>query len=199
MMKNRPIILASSSPRRKELLAGLGLHFITHSSEVDETVRTDISPEQIVEQLSLRKAKAVAPCYNEGIVIGSDTIVVLNGQVLGKPKDQQDAYHMLQALQGRTHFVYTGIAVINLETNETLVSSEHTEVDIRPLTDEEIYNYIATGEPMDKAGAYAIQGLGATLVTSIRGDFFTVVGLPLQRLSEMLRHFGVDVLQLQKR
>lgn len=197
-MKQPTIILASSSPRRKELLAGLGVSFITHSSEVDEVVEDTLSPAQIVEQLALRKASAVASCYNEGIVIGSDTIVVFEDQILGKPANDDEAFSMLSALQGRSHYVYTGLALIDTATGKTEIRHEHTEVSFRALTDAEIHAYIASGEPRDKAGAYGIQGLGATLVKHINGDYFTVVGLPLQRLAELLQLFGVNVLQIKQ-
>ncbi len=193
----KPIILASSSPRRKELLAGLGLKFTTHSSDVDEETMQGLTPDQIVEQLALRKASAVASCYNEGIVIGSDTIVVLDERILGKPLNDDDAFLMLSALQGHEHIVYSGIAVIDVASGKSSISHQHTSVRIRRLTAEEIGDYIATGEPKDKAGSYAIQGIGASIVTGITGDYFTVVGLPVQRLTEILRQFGIDILKLK--
>lgn len=192
----KPIILASSSPRRKDLLAGLGLDFITHSSDVDEGIERGLEPAQIVKQLAYRKASAVASCYNEGIVIGSDTIVVQGDQILGKPQDDAEAFQMLSTLQGAEHMVYTGIAIIDAATDKSSLAHQYTRVRIRTLTAEEIRDYIATGEPKDKAGSYAIQGIGASIVTEISGDYFTVVGLPLQRLSEMLRDYGVDILKL---
>lgn len=197
-MDNKPIILASASPRRKQLLEGLGLSFITHSSDIDEHISPDTAAGDIVEQLAIHKAKAVASCYNNGIVIGSDTIVVLDGDILGKPNDEADAIQMLTLLQGRDHDVYTGIAVLELPSGHVTAAHQRTRVHIRSLTNEEIRDYVATGEPMDKAGAYAIQGIGSTLVTGIDGDYFTVVGLPLQRLAELLRHYGVDVLKLKQ-
>lgn len=190
----QPIILASSSPRRQELLAGLGIPFSIHTSDVDETIDLETAPERIVEQLAKRKASAVATNYKEGLIIGSDTIVVLDSTILGKPKDDQEAFHMLSSLQGRVHFVYTGLAIIDVKSGTIRESHKRTEVRMRPLTTEEIHGYIATGEPRDKAGAYGIQGIGATLVEGIIGDYFTVVGLPLELLASELRSFGFEIL-----
>lgn len=192
-MHNKPLILASSSPRRKELLNGLNLDFITHSSHVNEDVPSGTRPKDIVEMLSLRKARSIAKEYQRGLIIGSDTIVVLGEEVLGKPKNKEEAYTMLSKLQGNTHTVFTGVAVIDAESGKFKVGHNSTQVTIRPLSKEKIDRYIATGEPNDKAGAYAIQGLGATLVEKISGDYFTVVGLPIGLLSDMLGDFGVNI------
>lgn len=191
---NKKLILASTSPRRKELLQTLGLSFAILTSDADETTEAGLSPREIVEELAVRKASAVASRLTEGIVLGADTIVVLDGQVLGKPVDEADACRMLSSLQGREHTVYSGVALIDAETGRREVSHSRTQVRIRPLTDAEIKAYIATKEPMDKAGSYAIQGIGATLVEGISGDYFTVVGLPLCLTASMLARFGVKVL-----
>lgn len=192
-MSNK-LILASSSPRRKELLSGLGLSFVIDSSDVDESFAPGTPPQQVVQMLALRKASAVAHKYNEGLVIGSDTIVVLNDEILGKPSDDADAYHMLSKLQAQTHQVLSGVAIVNASTGESKVSFSCTEVTMRALSDKQIHKYVQSGEPRDKAGAYAIQGLGSTIVERISGDYFTVVGLPLCLLNQMMTEFGQEVL-----
>lgn len=191
--KSVPLVLASSSPRRKELLQGLNLSFKTHPSHEEESVLKGTEPKDMVEILSLRKAKSVASHYNDGLVIGSDTIVVCDNHILGKPEDKNDAFQMLTLLQGRMHLVYTGIAIVEAGTGISKVSHNKTEVFFKPLNADKIHRYIETGEPNDKAGSYAIQGYGATLVEKINGDYFTVVGLPVGLLSEMLVGFGVQI------
>lgn len=188
------LILASSSPRRKELLSGLGLSFTVDSSDVDESFAAGTPPQEVVEMLALRKASSVAGKYEQGLVIGSDTIVVLEDQILGKPTDDQDAHSMLNKLKGRTHQVYSGVAIVDAATNQSKVSFSCTEVTMRPLSEEQIAKYVQSGEPRDKAGGYAIQGLGSTIVEQINGDYFTVVGLPLCLLNRMLAEFGNEVL-----
>ncbi|UQZ86747.1 Septum formation protein Maf [Paenibacillus konkukensis] len=195
----KKLILASSSPRRQELIRSLMLPYEIRVSDVNEDTEPGLSPAGIVEQLSSRKAAAVCEMYKqenkrEGIVIGSDTIVVLDGAVLGKPKDKEDALRMLTALQGRAHRVYSGVACIDLESGQEAVSHQVTLVYMKPLTRSQLERYIDTGEPMDKAGSYAIQGLGATIVERIEGDYFNVVGLPLSLLSDMLNGFGIAVI-----
>ncbi|EST56579.1 septum formation protein Maf [Brevibacillus panacihumi W25] len=194
MKQEKMLILASSSPRRKELLQTLGLSFSIQSSDVDETTDPGMQPQEIVEELALRKARKIASGLTEGVVLGSDTIVVLDGEILGKPVDDEDAYRMLHALQGCEHTVYSGIALIDAESGQSEVTHSRTQVRIRPLAPDEIRAYIATREPMDKAGSYAIQGIGATLVEGIEGDYFTVVGLPLRLTASMLSRFGIQVL-----
>ncbi|WP_342415205.1 Maf family protein [Paenibacillus sp. FSL R10-2782] len=193
------IILASTSPRRKELLSFLRLPFDVMPSHADESTPESWTPQQIVETLAVRKAEVVvniaSQSEEDGLVIGSDTIVVLDGLVLGKPADHADAVRMLTALQGRTHLVFTGVACIHTLTGKTLVRHRQTEVTMKSLSHEQIVAYVNTGEPSDKAGAYGIQGLGAMLVESIQGCYFNVVGLPLSLLSDMLSEFGVSVLQ----
>ncbi|WP_338555258.1 Maf family protein [Paenibacillus sp. KS-LC4] len=194
-------VLASSSPRRKELVATLDLSLPVYilSSEADESVPSDWSPEQIVEQLSLRKARATAELLRKqgstesSIVVGADTIVVVDGHVLGKPVDEADAFAMLSSLQGRAHEVYTGVACVLTENGEQSAAHRMTKVHMRPLKDEQIHRYIATGESYDKAGSYGIQGYGATLVERIEGCYFNVVGLPLSLLSDMLAAYRIHV------
>ncbi len=196
---SRMIILASGSPRRRELLSLLGLPFEVISSDADESTPPGLTPAEIVRSLALRKAEAVRPSAGEraAVIVGSDTIVVLGNQVLGKPADTQDSRDMLQLLQGRTHQVYTGVACIGLPEGKTVVEHRVTSVTMRAMSMDEISAYIATGEPADKAGSYAIQGLGATLVERIEGCYFNVVGLPLSLLGEMLSGFGISVLGRQ--
>lgn len=196
MDNSQHIILASGSPRRRELLSLLGLPFEVITSEADESTPPDFTPEQIVRSLALRKAEAVVASVGERntVIVGSDTIVVLDNTVLGKPVDELDSKSMLTRLQGRNHKVYTGVACIGLPHGKTIVEHRVTSVTMRAMTEDEIVAYIATGEPADKAGSYAIQGLGSTLVERIEGCYFNVVGLPLSLLGEMLSEFGITVL-----
>ena len=189
------LILASQSPRRRELLARMGLDFTVISPRIDEDAFTDPDPAALVRTLSREKALAVARDQDpETLVIAADTVVVLDGQALGKPGDEADAIAMLSGLSGRSHEVYTGVTVC--QGDRTVSEAECTQVTFRALTQEEIRHYVATGEPMDKAGAYGIQGFGSLLVEGIRGDYFNVVGLPVCRLGRMLAAFGVDCLAL---
>lgn len=190
-----PIYLASASPRRKELLEQLGLQFTVVAGNVDENVGDPVPPGSLVETLAGRKAREVAGRLDRGLVIGSDTVVVWRDRILGKPGDRQEALDMLSCLQGDEHSVYSGLAVVDAETGVVHVSHERTRVFFRPAGMDEIEAYVDTGEPMDKAGAYAVQGLGAVFVEGIEGCYFNVVGLPLARLCRVLREFGVDVLK----
>lgn len=190
------IVLASGSPRRRELLTQIGIkHYRVVTSDVDENVDRDLPPDQIVEMLSLRKAEAVREQVGEdALIIAADTVVSLEGEVLGKPLDESDAFRMLSALSGNRHQVYTGFTV--LYKGEAITGHEKTDVAFRELESQEIEDYIATEEPMDKAGAYGIQGIGAVLISGIEGDYFNVMGLPVFRLSRVLAKFGVDTLAL---
>ena len=176
------LILASQSPRRKELLTLLGYSFRVMVAPMDETME-DLPVTEAVARLSCRKAAAVE-AGEEQIVIGADTVVVLDGQVLGKPRDAADAVRMLRSLSGRTHEVMTGVCLRKGDTVTT--HTEVTEVTFRPLTEKEIEEYVATKEPMDKAGSYGIQGGAARFVEGIRGDYYNVMGLPVCRLGLML-------------
>ena len=188
------IVLASASPRRQELLQRMGItEFDIRVPETEESYPEGLSPRQIVEYISREKADAaVKLCGADEIVITADTMVFLDDARLGKPTDEADALRMLTALQGRHHTVCTGVTV--RQGDHTVTESEETEVIFRPATQRELLAYIATGEPMDKAGAYGIQGKGSLLVEGIRGDFFNVMGLPLLRLSRMLEQFGITCL-----
>ena len=189
------LILASKSPRRRELLAQMGLtDFEIHPALGEDLAQPDLTPPELVQALALHKAQEVAQAFAQSgdVVIGADTIVVLDGQVLGKPHDEAHALAMLTALSGREHHVYTGVAV--LQDGRALVQVEDTAVWFRNASEGELRRYIATGEPMDKAGAYGIQGRGGLLVSRIQGDYTNVVGLPIVRLASMLAQFGVTVL-----
>lgn len=189
------VILASASPRRRELLSLIFEHYRVIPSRFDEDeVPDDLPPAQHVHHSALMKARDVAAQHPDSLVIGADTIVVVDGRILGKPRDTSDAAGMLASLGGRTHQVYSGIAVIREGVEHTAV--ECTDVTFRPLSDEIVSRYIATGEPMDKAGAYAIQGRGSVLIESIEGCYFNVVGLPIYRLSTLLERFGIRPLAI---
>ena len=188
------IVLASGSPRRQELLNRIGItEFDIRVPESDETYPAGLTPAQVVECISRKKADAAALlCTLDEIVITADTMVFLDDQRLGKPVDEADALRMLTDLQGHHHTVCTGVTV--RQGDKILTESESTEVYFRPATEEELLAYIATGEPMDKAGSYGVQGKGSLPVEKLNGDFFNVMGLPVLRLSRMLAQFGVHLL-----
>lgn len=188
------IVLASGSPRRQELLERMGItDFDIRVPQTDETYPAGLNPRQTVEYISREKADAAAAlCAAEEILIAADTMVFLDDIRLGKPVDEADALRMLTALQGRSHTVCTGVTV--RQGGRILTESEATTVTFRPASESELRGYIRTGEPMDKAGAYGVQSLGALLVESIHGDFYNVMGLPVLRLSRMLAQFGVTFL-----
>lgn len=190
------IILASGSPRRRALLEQVGISgYRVVTPDVDEHVEGHPAPAELVETLSRRKAEAVAAkAGTDALVIAADTVVALDGAILGKPHSPAEATAMLKALSGREHTVYTGFTV--LHEDRAVTEHEATAVRFRVLSDGEIAAYVATGEPMDKAGAYGIQGVGALLVTGICGDYFNVMGLPVCRLGRVLADFGVEALEL---
>jgi len=187
------IVLASGSPRRYELLRMIGLeNFRVIPDTAAEVISPDLPPEQTVCKIALQKAINVSlSCEKDDIIIAADTLVYLDGRPMSKPVDEDEAVDMLRALSGRRHTVYTGIALIRGDYNTT--AAEKTEVYFRNIQDSEIIAYVRTGEPMDKAGAYGAQGRGAVFIERLEGDFFNVMGLPLCRLSVMLRHFGVRI------
>jgi len=191
----RTVILASASPRRKALLEQIGLEFSVDPSGHDETRRPDLPPRLQAEQLSLEKARAVAARHEGALIITGDTLGVLDGAIVGKPRTPAEAAGILTSLAGKTHLVVTGFTIMDTQSGRTVTRSVETRVHFRELTRDQIDAYVGTGEPLDKAGAYAIQGLGALLVAGIDGDFYNVMGLPLGALAEELRGFGVDVLQ----
>ena len=188
------IVLASASPRRHELLGRIGItEFDIRIPEVEESFPEGLTPQQVVEHISREKAAAAAKlCTDDEIVITADTMVFLDHERLGKPRAEADALRMLTALQGRHHTVCTGVTV--RRGTQIITEAETTRVYFRSATKEELLAYIATGEPMDKAGSYGVQGKGALLVEKLDGDFFNVMGLPVLRLSRMLAHFGVKLL-----
>ena len=188
------IVLASGSPRRRELLTRMGIaDFDVRVPETEETYPPNLTPRETVEYISREKARAAAAlCRPDEIVITADTMVFLDDQRLGKPQDEADALRMLTALQGRRHTVCTGVTV--RQGDRVLTESEATGVIFRPAEESELRAYIATGEPMDKAGSYGVQGKGALLVERLEGDFFNVMGLPVLRLSRMLAQFGIKLL-----
>jgi septum formation protein len=182
------LILASSSPRRKALLQNLNLSFEVLSKNVDECFSPDLQPSDIVMELAQRKAQAVFKERPEAFVIGSDTIVVFQGQILHKPADEADAVRKLRMLSGNRHEVYTGVSILSPHGNACFF--EKTEVLFWELTDDEILSYVQSGEPLDKAGAYGIQGYGSMLVKKIDGDYYAVVGLPVSRTIRELKKLG---------
>ena len=181
----KDIILASASPRRSELMTLAGFRFDVICADIDEIVPEKALPQEVVMSLALQKAQAVAKDHRKSAVVGSDTVVVLDGKILGKPRSEKEAAEMLRSLSGRTHKVYTGVAIVCGEKVTSFF--EETEVEFYPLTDQEILDYVATGEPMDKAGAYGIQGRGAVLVKRINGDYFNVMGLPISKVYRELK------------
>src|SRR5260221_14035725 len=183
------VILASQSPRRTDLLDLIGVAHEVKPANVDESYVGGEQPEANAERLARAKAESIATGLSELLVIAADTIVVIDGKVLGKPKDETDAARMLKMLSGRRHVVMTAVAVAY--RGQTVSNIERVSVNFRELGDDEIERYIATGEPMDKAGAYGIQGYGATIVRRIEGDYFAVMGLSLVRLVELLVQIGV--------
>ena len=188
---NKKYILASGSPRRRELIQKLGLPFSVEVSEADETVPDGMPVEAVPEYLSGLKAGAVSRLHEgeDVLIVGADTIVVLDKVIFGKPHDEAEAYHMLKTLSGRTHRVITGVTIIscNGDRRQQLSFSSVSEVTFYELSDDEIWAYIASGEPMDKAGAYGIQQGGALIVERINGDFYSVMGLPIAMLSRKMR------------
>lgn len=186
------IILASGSPRRKELLRQIGVKFEVVKAEGEEIITSSV-PTEAVQELSMQKAREVADRCDGTVIIGADTVVAADGQILGKPKSREDAVHMLGMLQGRDHEVITGVTVILKNSGKVLNFAEVTKVHVFPMTRTQIENYADSGEPMDKAGAYGIQGLFAVYVSGIEGDYNNVVGLPIGRLYQEVLSAGVDL------
>ena len=200
----KEIILASASPRRKALLEQIGLQFSVLVSEAEEKWQGN-DPAEIVQSLALAKAEAVAGKWNQekngkrgkvekqetgAVIIGADTVVVQDGKILGKPQDEEDAFKMLMSLRGRAHQVFTGVAVLDTEdgqVREKILHAEKTEVFVHSMSAEEIRRYVASGEPMDKAGAYGIQGRFAAFIDGIQGDYYNVVGLPVAYVYQVLK------------
>ena len=189
------IVLASSSPRRKELLENLNINFKVIPSNVEEIMIENEKPEALAMRLAFTKAFDIASKNKDSIVIGADTIVVLNGSVLGKPKDENDAFNMLKNLSNTYHQVITAVSLIRLNDEKKVVDYVVSDVKFKKIDDEKIKRYIYTKEPLDKAGAYGIQGYGSLLVEEIKGDYFNIVGLPISKLDEMLlKYFQIQIL-----
>ncbi|MBI5100429.1 MAG: septum formation inhibitor Maf [Nitrospirae bacterium] len=194
-MPDRRLILASGSPRRKELLELAGLKFRVVTSDYIEDMTLPMKPGKLAEFLSGQKADSVAAGHPDVIVIAADTFIEFEGTILGKPHTNREAKRMLKRLSGRRHEVITGYTIVDTATNHRISRSVTTKVWFRDLSDGEIDAYVKSGEPLDKAGAYAIQGLGALLVEKISGDYFNVIGLPLSSVAQDLKKFGVTVLK----
>ncbi|OGO16322.1 MAG: septum formation protein Maf [Chloroflexi bacterium RBG_16_48_7] len=190
----RKIILASASPRRSELLRQIGLKFeVDPCDEAEFPLRTD-DPKNAARRISQAKAVTVAARHKDAIIIAADTFGVIDGKILGKPKSAENAREMLQTISGRYHEVITGFTIIDTSSRKIVSRAVETSVFMKKLTPEEIESYIESKEPLDKAAAYAIQGLGAVIIKRIEGDYFNVVGLPLEALSEALKEFDIRVL-----
>lgn len=192
--RKRKIILASASPRRREILALAGLKFTVDPGDYAEKMDHPIAPHRLARFLSRKKAETVAPKYADAVIIAADTFLVFEGELLGKPYDEADAKKTLMRLNGRSHSVITGFTILDTASEKELSDSVETTVYFRKLTSDEISAYIRSGEPLDKAGSYGIQGLGALLVEKIEGDYFNVMGLPLGRLAHDLKKFGIRIL-----
>lgn len=196
----KKIILASASPRRREILTNIGLDFEVVVSEADESKidKNSVPVSVYVQELAFLKAAAVAKKIkkHDALIISADTVVYLDDQILGKPKNETDAEEMLKKLSGRAHSVFTGICVMDAQTLKSVCAKEETRVYFKELTAEKIESYVKTGEPLDKAGAYAVQGLGSLFTEKVEGDFFNVIGLPVKKLSEVLENeFEFDILK----
>ena len=190
-MTKKKIDLASKSPRRKELLKQIGLNFTVDISEIDERRFSHSSPLNLVKNLAKAKARIISKKHKDAIIIAADTLVVLNKEIIGKPKSKRDAMQMLKKLNGKTHLVITGFTI--LDSKKEITEIVKTKVKFKKMTKKEIDDYVKTGEPLDKAGGYGIQGKGAIFIEGIKGDFFNVVGLPIYALSKALERSGVDV------
>lgn len=184
-----PLVLASSSPRRSEILSAVGWPFEAHPAGVDETRRAGEAPEEFVQRLAREKAESVARTRLFGLVLGADTTVVVGGEILEKPRDEEDAHRMLRLLSGRWHEVLTGVALVRAETGRSAVGVERTRVRFAETSEEEIAWHVKTGDVLDKAGAYAVQGRAALFIRGIEGDYWNVVGLPVRLVYELARGF----------
>ncbi|MEK7130463.1 MAG: Maf family protein, partial [Patescibacteria group bacterium] len=197
LFMKRKIILASTSPRRKELLRQIGLDFEVVPSDFEEDMSQKLSNKDLVMTLALGKAKAVADKFKKGIVIGADTFVVYGGKRIGKPKDKNDARKMLRLLSGKTMKIYSGLAVIDVQNKKELLDCEVALVKMSKLSNKEIDDYIKTGEPLDKAGAFAVQGIGDVFIEKISGCYSSVVGLPLRSLYKNLKKLGINIFDFE--
>jgi septum formation protein len=191
-----PLILASASPRRSEILTAVGWPFESHPANLDETRLEGEAPEEFVRRLAREKAEAVARTRLFGLVLGADTTVLVDGEILEKPRDAEDARRMLRRLSGRWHEVLTGVALVRAETGRVVVGLERTRVCFAATTDEEVAWHVETGDVLDKAGAYAVQGRAALFIEGIEGDYWNVVGLPVRLVYELARGFEIEISQV---
>ena len=188
------IILASKSPRRREVLENTKVRFSIEESQIDEVIKLNELPKETVMRLAYEKALDVANRNRNSLVIGADTIVVINDTILGKPKDDIEAFSMLKLLSGKTHYVITGFALINLSLDKKIIDCQVSQVTFKELSEQCIKDYLQTKESLDKAGAYGIQGYGGLLVENIQGDYFNIVGLPISKISDCLKdHFDINL------
>jgi septum formation protein len=194
MSEQRTIILASGSPRRKELLSLIGLKFKVDVSDFEEDLGLRLKPRELAKYLSFEKARAVAHNYKNAVIIAADTFIVFRGKLLGKPHTEKEAMRMLTLLNGKSHSVITGYTVLDTNTGKKSSRSVETKVWFRNMAEDELRAYVRTGEPLDKAGAYAIQGIGSLIVKKIEGDYFNVIGLPVASLAATLKKFEITVL-----
>lgn len=186
----RRFILASNSPRRKELLSNCGFSFEVIPSDCDESITEKLTPQETVTELARRKAMAVLGDNEAAVVLGCDTVVAVDGEILGKPADRDEAFRMLMSLSGKKHIVSSGVCIADKDRCECFENT--TEVEFYPLTAETVNSYLDTGEYSDKAGSYGIQGYGSVLVREIKGDYFSVMGLPVSQCARVLSDFGVE-------
>ncbi len=193
-MSDRQIVLASSSPRRKELMEQIGLKFIIDRNDQPENLERDLSPRELAQVLSREKAQAVAPKYPDALIIAADTFGILRRKIIGKPHTPEEATRILQTLSGKSHLVITGLTILDTKNRQNVTFSVETRVYFKKLSHTEIKNYVKSGEPLDKAGAYAIQGMGSIFIEKICGDYYNVMGLPLNALAENLKKFGMCIL-----
>jgi septum formation protein len=186
-------VLASSSPRRRELLSRLGLPFEVIPSDVAEDQDKTLAPVELAVGLATDKARSVAARLKDGLVIGADTIVVLDGEIMGKPKDEEEAFSMLSRLSGARHSVITGIAIVDIDNGKEHKDAEITQVSMHPISEGRIRDYISRRKPFDKAGAYAVQETSDSFISKVEGSYTNVMGLPMEKLKEMLTMVGVEV------
>ena len=194
MSKSKPIILASASPRRKELLALTGLKFRIDAGDYEEDLTLKLKPHDLAKHLSQEKARSVSQNHHDALIIAADTFIVFRDKLLGKPHTDKEAVRMLVMLNGKSHAVITGYTVLDTKTGKYISRSVETTVWFKKLSPAGIGAYVKTKEPLDKAGAYAIQGLGSLMVKKIQGDYFNVIGLPLASLADTLKKFGISLL-----
>ncbi len=187
------LTLASGSPRRQEILTNLGLNFTVLPANIDESPQLSEEPQSYALRMAVQKAMAAANKVESGLIIGADTIVVVDGQIMGKPRDVAEAAQQLRVLSGREHIVFSGLGIVDKTTGRTVSTLEQTIVYFREMSDAEIQSYIRTGEPLDKAGSYGIQGKGAVFIRRIEGDYFNVVGLPIAKLYSLLAELGYEL------